>query len=41
MEHVPLIFVSEWCEFRSTPYLAGKELDDSSHLDDVENFHIT
>jgi len=37
MVHVPLMFLSEWCEFTSGPCLAGrKELDDSSHLDVVE-----
>ena len=35
--HVPLMFLSEWREFRSVPCFAGKKkLDDSSRLDDVE-----
>ena len=37
MVHVPLMFLSEWHEFHSAPYLAGKKnLDDSSRLDVVE-----
>jgi len=37
MVHVPLMFLSEWCEFLSAPCLAGKKiLDDSSRLDVVE-----
>ena len=31
-----LMFLSEWREFPSAPFLAGKELDDSSRLDVVE-----
>jgi len=35
--HVPLMFPSEWREFRSVPCLAGeKSLDDSTRLDVVE-----
>jgi hypothetical protein len=30
------MFLSEWREFSSAPYLAEKELDDSSRLDVVE-----
>ena len=30
------MFLSEWREFPSTPYLAGKKRDDSSRLDVVE-----
>jgi hypothetical protein len=32
------MFLSEWCEFPSAPYLVGakKELDDSSRLDVVD-----
>jgi len=36
MVHVPLMFLSEWCEFPSAPCLAKKKLDDSSCLDVVE-----
>jgi hypothetical protein len=36
MVHVPPIFLSEWREFTSGPYLAGKKIDDSSHLNVVE-----
>jgi len=36
MVHVPLIFLSEWREFPLASCLAGKKLDDSSHLDVVE-----
>ena len=37
MVHVPLMFLSEWCEFPSAPCLAGKKkLDGSSCLDVVE-----
>jgi len=37
MVHVPLMFLSEWREFASAPYLAGeKKLDDNSCLDVVE-----
>jgi len=38
MVRVPLIFLSEWREIPSAPFLAGKEkkLDDSSRLDVVE-----
>jgi len=37
MVHVPLMFLSEWREFPSTPCLAGKKnLDDSSRPDVVE-----
>jgi len=35
MVHVPLMFLSEWREFRLVPCLAGgekKKLDDSSRL---------
>ena len=36
MVHVPLMFLSEWCEFPSAPCLAGKKkLDDSLRLDVV------
>ena len=42
MVHVPLMFLSEWREFRSAPCLAGKKkkLDDSLRLDVVEIAHI-
>jgi hypothetical protein len=30
------MFLSEWREFASAPYLAGEKLDDSSRLDVVE-----
>jgi hypothetical protein len=30
------MLLSEWYEFPSAPYLAGKKLDDSSRLDVVE-----
>jgi len=30
------MFLSEWREFPSAPCLAGKNLDDSSHLDVIE-----
>jgi len=40
MVHVPLMFLSEWREFPSAPCLAGKKLNDSSHLDVVEIMHI-
>jgi hypothetical protein len=30
------MFLSEWREFPSAPFLAGKKLDDSSRLDVVE-----
>ena len=40
MVHVPLMFLSEWREFPSAPYLAGKKLDDSSRLNVVEIAHI-
>ena len=36
MVHVPLIFPAEWREFPLAPRLAGKKLDDYSHLDVVE-----
>ena len=37
MMHVSLMFLSEWLEFPSAPYLTGKrKLDDSSGLDVVE-----
>jgi hypothetical protein len=36
MVHIPLMFLSEWREFPSKPFLAGKELDYSSRLDVVE-----
>jgi len=36
--YVPLMFLSEWCEFPSVPCLVGgkKNLDDNSRLDVVE-----
>ena len=41
MVHVPLIFVSEWREFPSAPYLVRKKkLDESSRLDVVENARV-
>ena len=36
MVRVPLMFLSEWCEFPAATCLAGKNLDDSSRLDVVE-----
>ena len=37
MVHVPLMFLSEWREFPSAPFLAEKKkLDDILHLDVVE-----
>jgi hypothetical protein len=36
MVHFPLIFLSEWQEFPSAPFIAEK-LNDSSRLDVVEN----
>jgi hypothetical protein len=30
------MFLSEWREFSSAPFLAGKKIDDSSRLDFVE-----
>ena len=39
MVHVPLMFLSEWCEFSSVPFLAEKKtnkLNDSRHLHVVE-----
>jgi len=36
MVHVPLMFLLEWHDFPSVPSLAGKKLDDSSHLHVVE-----
>jgi len=36
MVHVPLMFLSEWRAFRSSPCLAGKMIDDSSRLHVVE-----
>jgi len=36
MVHVSLMFLAEWCEFPSAPYLAEKKLYDSSRLDVVE-----
>ena len=36
MVHVPLMFLSEWCEFLSALCLAEKKLDDSWRLDVVE-----
>ena len=37
MVHIPITFLSEWCEFPSAPCLAGKKkIDDSSRLDVVE-----
>jgi len=37
MVHVPLMFLSEWCEFPLVPCLAGKKkIDDSSPLGVVE-----
>jgi len=42
MVHVPVIFLSEGCEFPLVPYLAGKKkLDDSSLLDVVEIARVT
>ena len=35
MVHIPLMFLSEWCEFPSVPCLAEKKFD-SSRLDVVE-----
>jgi hypothetical protein len=34
------MLLSEWHEFPSATCLAGKKLDDSSHLDVVEIAHI-
>ena len=39
--YVPLMFLSEWCEFPSAPCLAGKKLDDSSSLHAVEITRVT
>jgi hypothetical protein len=36
MVHVSLMFLSERLEYPWVPCLAGKKLDDSLHLDDVE-----
>jgi hypothetical protein len=36
MVHVPLTFLSEWREFTSAPFLAGKNLKEISRLDIVE-----
>jgi hypothetical protein len=36
MVHVPLMFLAEWREFPSAPYLAEKKIDDSSRLVVVE-----
>jgi hypothetical protein len=36
MVQVALMFLSEWHEFPSMSYPAGKKLDDSSHLNVVE-----
>jgi len=37
MVHIPLMFLSEWREFFSVPYLAKKKnLDDTYHLSVVE-----
>jgi len=41
MMHVPLMFLSEWREFHSAPYLAGKNLDDSSRLHVVEIVRVS
>jgi len=41
MVHVLLMFLSEWHEFPLVPCLAGKKLDDSSHLDVAEIAHVT
>ena len=42
MVHIPLMFLSEWREFPSAPYFAGKkELVDSSRLDVVEVARVT
>jgi len=41
MVHVPLMFLSEWREFPSSPCLAGeKKLDDNSRLRVVEIAHV-
>jgi hypothetical protein len=40
MMHVPILFVSGSREFPSAPCLAGKKIDDSSFLDDVEIAHV-
>jgi hypothetical protein len=39
MAHVPVMFLSEWCEFPSR--LAGKKLHDSWRLDVVEIARVT
>jgi len=36
MVYVPLMFLSEWREFPSTPFLAENKINDSSRLDVVE-----
>ena len=42
MMHVPLMFLSEWRDFPSALYLAGKKkLDDSPRLDVVEIGRVT
>ena len=35
-----LMFLSEWHEFPLVPCLAGKNLDDSSRLDDVDKVRV-
>jgi hypothetical protein len=34
------MFISEWRDFLSAPYLARKKLDDSSRIDVVEIAHF-
>ena len=41
MVHVPLMFLSEWCEFTSAPCLAGKKLNDISRLHVIEIARVT
>ena len=43
MVHIPLMFLSEWREFPSAPFLAGekKKLGDSSRLHVVEITCVT
>jgi len=42
MLHIPLMFLSEWREFPSAPFLAEKKnLDESSRLDVVEIERVT
>jgi len=40
MEHVPLMFLSEWSEFPLEPCLAEKKLDDSLRLNVVETARV-